>query len=107
MPVRAHEASESLRTQEDVAAYLNAAIEESSGDSRLLMKAFRNVAGQGGVSAMARKADIDRVALSRGLSGHRDPRLGTVTKIAAACGVTLRFEQRECADANPTEQEEA
>ena len=23
-----------------------------------------------------------------------DPRLGTVTKIAAACGVTLRFEQR-------------
>lgn len=108
MPVRAHEASESLRTQEDVAAYLNAAIEESSGDPRLLMKAFRKVAaGQGGVSAMARKADIDRVALSRGLSGNRDPRLGTVTKIAAASGVTLRFEQRECADANPTEQEEA
>ena len=95
MPVRAHEASESLRTPEDIAAYLNAAIEESDGDPRLLMKAFQNVAAaQGGVSAVARKADIDRVALSRGLSGNRDPRLGTVTKIAAACGVTPRFEQR-------------
>ena len=96
MPVRAREASETLRTPEEIAAYLNAAIEESDGDPRLLMKAFRNVAAaQGGVSAVARKADVDRVALSRGLSGNRDPRLGTVTKIAAACGVTLRFEQRE------------
>ncbi len=96
MPVRAHEASECLQTPEDVAAYLNAAIEESDGDPRLLMKAFRNVAAaQGGVSAIARKADVDRVALSRGLSGNRDPRLGTVTKIAAACGVSLRFVQRE------------
>ena len=98
MPVRAHEASEYLRTPEDVAAYLNAAIEESDGDPRLLMKAFRNVAAaQGGVSAIARRADGDRVALSRGLSGNRDPRLGTVTKIAAVCGVSLRFVQREAA----------
>ena len=99
MPVRPHEASEYLRTPEDVAAYLNAAIEESDGDPGLLMKAFRNVAAaQGGVSTIARKADIDRVALSRGLSGTRDPRLGTVTKIAAACGVALRFVQREAVD---------
>ena len=58
MPVKAHDASEYLRTPEDVAAYLNAAVEESDGDPRLLMKAFRNVtAAQGGVSAIARRAD--------------------------------------------------
>ncbi len=96
MPVKVHEASEYLQTPEDVAAYLNAAVEGSDGDPRLLMKAFRNVAAaQGGVSAIARRADLDRVALSRGLSGSRDPRLGTVTKIAAACGVKLRFVERE------------
>ena len=95
MPVRVHEASEYLRTPEEVAAYLNAAIEESVGGPRLLMKAFRNVAAaQGGVSAIARKAGVDRVDLSRGLSGSRDLRLGTVGKIAAACGVSLRFVQR-------------
>ena len=96
MPVNAHEASEYLQTPEQVAAYLNATIEESDGDPRLLMKAFRNVAAaQGGVSAVARRADMDRVALSRGLSGNRDLGLGTVTKIAAACGVMLRFVERE------------
>ena len=86
MPVRAHEASEYLRTPEHVAAYLNAAIDESDGDPRLLMKTFRNVAAApADDSAIARRAEVDRVALSRGLSGNRDPRLPTVTKIAAAC----------------------
>lgn len=49
MPVKAHEASEYLRTPEDVAAYLNGgAVEQSDGDPRLLMKAFRNVAAAQG-----------------------------------------------------------
>ena len=92
MPVKEHRASDCLRTPQDIAAYLNAAIEEFEGDPRLLMKAFRAVtAAQGGVSEIARRADIDRVGLSRDLSGKRDPRLGTVTKIASACGVRLRF----------------
>ena len=95
MPVRAHRASEYLNTPEDIAAYLNAAIDDADGDPRSVMKAFRNVAeALGGVSVIARRADIDRVGLSRGLSGNRDPRLGTVTKIAAACGVKLQFVQR-------------
>ena len=92
MPVKEHRASDCLKTPEDIAAYLNAAIEEFDGDPRLLMKAFRNVAAaQGGVSEIARRAAVDRVSLSRGLSGNRDPRLGTVTKIAAACGVKIQF----------------
>ena len=92
MPVKEHRASDYLRTPRDIAAYLNAAIEEFEGDPRLLMKAFQNVAAaQGGVSEIARRADIDRVGLSRGLSGNSDPKLGTVTKIASACGVRLWF----------------
>ena len=92
MTVKEHKTSHYLQTPEDIAAYLNAAIEEFDGDPRLLMKAFRNVAAaQGGVSEIARRADVDRVGLSRSLSGNRDPRLGTVTKIASACGVRLQF----------------
>ncbi len=92
MPVKDHRPSDYLRTPQDIATYLNAAIEEFEGDPRLLMKAFRNVAAaQGGVSEIARRAEIDRVGLSKGLSGKRDPRLGTVTKIDSACGVRLRF----------------
>ncbi len=92
MPTREHRASDYLKTPEDIVAYLNAAIEEMGDDPRLLMKAFRNVAeAQGGVSALAREAKLDRVALSRALSGQRNPRLDTLTKVSAACGVKLRF----------------
>ena len=92
MPVREHKASDYLKTPEDIAAYLNAAVEEFSDEPRLLMKAFRNVAeARGGVSELARIAKLDRVALSRALSGRRNPRLDTLAKISEACGVKLQF----------------
>lgn len=92
MPANQHKASDYLKTPEDIVAYLNAAIEEMGDDPRLLMRAFRNVAeAQGGVSALAREAKLDRVALSRALSGQRNPRLDTLVKVSAACGVKLRF----------------
>ena len=92
MPVREHRASDYLKTPEDVAAYLNAVIEEMGDDPRLLMKAFRNVAeAQGGVSRLAVKANLDRVALSLALSGRRNPRLDTLAKMSAASGVKLKF----------------
>ena len=56
------------------------------------MKALRNVAAaQGGVSTLARQAKLDRVALSRALSGRRHPRLDILAKVAAACDVKLQF----------------
>ena len=54
MPIKEHKASDYLQTPEDIAAYLNAAMEEMGADPRLLMMAFRNVAeAQGGVSAVS------------------------------------------------------
>ncbi|GEM_PF-1828991 len=51
MPVRAHRASDYLKSPEDAAAYLNAALEEIGDDPRLLSKALRNVAeARGSVS---------------------------------------------------------
>ena len=92
MPIKAHRASDYLKTPEEVAAYLNAAVDEMDGDPRLLMKAFRNVAeARGGISKLARQANLDRVALSRTLAGQRNPRLDTLAKVSAACGVKLRF----------------
>ena len=92
MPVREHRASDYLRTPEDIAAYLNAAIDDMEGDPRLLMKAFRNVAeAQGGVSALARKAAAGPGGAVASLSGQRTPRLDTLAKVAAACGVKLHF----------------
>ena len=92
MPVIEHNPSDYLNTPEDIAAYLNAAIEEMGDDPRLLMMALRNVAkARGGISELARQANLDRVALSRTLSGQRTPRLDTLAKVTDACGIKLRF----------------
>ena len=92
MPVRAHKAGDYFKTPEEIAAYLNAAVDEMGDDPRLLMKAFRNVAeARGGISELARQANLDRVALSRTLAGQRNPRLDTLAKVSAACGVKLQF----------------
>ena len=92
MPIREYDASEYLKTPEDIAEYLNAVMEEMDDDPRLLMIALRNVVkARGGISALARQADLNRVALSRTLSGQRTPRLDTLAKVSAACGVKLRF----------------
>lgn len=92
MPIREHDASAFLRTPEEIAAYLNAVIEEMGDDPRLLMIALRNVArARGGISELAREAKVDRVSLSRALSGHRTPRLETLAKVSSACGIKLRF----------------
>ena len=44
MPLKRHKASDYLNTPEEVAAYLNAAIDDMGDDPRLVVKAFRNVA---------------------------------------------------------------
>ena len=92
MPIMDHDASVYLKTPEDVAAYLNAVVEEMGDDPRLLMIALRNVAkARGGISELARQAQLDRVSLSRTLSGKRTPRLDTLAKLTNACGVKLKF----------------
>ena len=92
MPTIEHDASAYLKTPEDIAAYLNAVVEEMGDDPRLLMIALRNVAkAKGGISELAREANLDRVSLSRTLSGQRTPRLDTLAKVTSACGVKLRF----------------
>ena len=92
MPIREHDASEYINTPEEIAEYLNVTLEEMGDDPRLLMLALRNIVkARGGISAIARQANLDRVALSRALSGQRNPRLDTLAKVTAACGVKLRF----------------
>ena len=92
MPIIDHEASAYLNTPEDIAAYLNAVVDEMGDDPRLLMIALRNVAkARGGISELAREAKVDRVSLSRTLSGKRTPRLDTLARVTNACGVKLRF----------------
>ncbi|MBU0500795.1 MAG: putative addiction module antidote protein [Gammaproteobacteria bacterium] len=83
-----------LQTPEDVANYLDAALED--GDERVLMMALRNVANaQGGVARVAEITGLNREALYRTLSENGNPRLNTLTSILHAMGLRLSVAQEQ------------
>lgn len=57
MPTKPHRARDYLKTPDDIAAYLNAAMQELD-DPRMLMKALRNVTdAQSRISQLARRTE--------------------------------------------------
>lgn len=81
------DASEYLETKEDIAAYLNAALEE--GDPALLQVALGDVVKARGVSAIAREAGVGRESLYKSLSENGNPSWQTITKVLTALGLKI------------------
>jgi len=85
--VRKFDVAGYLRSDEDVAAYLEAVIAE--GDGRLLAAALGDVARARGMSGIARKTGLAREALYRALSSQGNPELATLIKVLRAMGLRL------------------
>lgn len=83
-----YRAADFLKTQRDVIAYLNAALED--GDPAVLLEALRNVAqARGGMTALARAAGLNRESLYRTLSRRGNPKIETLTGLLRALGLKL------------------
>jgi probable addiction module antidote protein len=79
--------ADSLGTLEDIAAYLEAAIED--GDPRVIAAALGDIARAKGMSQVARDAALSRESLYRALSENGNPEFGTVMKVIRALGLKL------------------
>ena len=91
MPTRKFETTDYLRTDRQIAAYLDAAL--SDGDPRILLQAVRDVAAvRGGMAALARRAGIPRESLYRMLSSRGNPSYAAVRSILGAVGLRLSVE---------------
>lgn len=88
--VRRFDASEYLRDEADIAAYLEAAAAEE--DPRVLAAALGDVARARGMSELARKTGLTREALYRSLSAEGNPELSTLTKVLRALGMRLTIQ---------------
>lgn len=77
--------AEFLETEEDITAYLEAALEEN--DPAYFAKALGNVARAKGMSQIARDADLGRESLYKALSGEGNPTFATILKVAKALGL--------------------
>ena len=84
-----YDIAEHLRTPEEMAAYLEACLEEANGDAAFIAKALGDIARAKGMTQVARDAGLSRESLYRALSADGNPSLATVLKVAKALGVKL------------------
>ena len=87
-----YDVAEHLRTPEEMAAYLEACLEEADGDAAFIAKALGDIARAKGMSQVARDAGVSRESLYKALSGERAPSFDTILKVVAALGLRLHAE---------------
>ena len=94
-----YDVAEFLETPEEMAAYLEACIQESDGDAAFIAKALGDIARAKGMTQIARKAGLSRERLYKALSGDRSPSFETILKVISALGLKLTASAREVAEA--------
>ncbi len=83
-----YNSSDYLKTPKDVAAYIEAVLEED--DPKLLLAALRDVTeSQGGMAMMAKKTGLGRESLYKSLSENGNPKLSTLFDVIKALGLHL------------------
>ena len=84
-----YEVAKTLRTPDEMAAYLEACIEEAEGDAAFIAKALGDIARAQGMTEIARQSGLSRESLYKSLSGDRNPSFDTVLKVISALGLKL------------------
>ena len=84
-----YDVAEHLRTPEEMAAYLDAWLEEAPDDVSGIARALGDIARAKGMSLVAKEAGLSRESLYRALSEGGNPSFATVLKVARALGVRL------------------
>ncbi len=77
-----------LKTTKDMAAYLEAVLED--GDPALIAAALGDIArAKGGIAKVARETGLGRESLYKALSPEGNPEFSTVLKVVRALGLRL------------------
>ncbi len=82
------DAASYLETEKDMAAYLEAALEEN--DAALVAAALGDIARAKGMTSIAKRTGLGRESLYKALSPEGNPEFATVLKVVHALGLRLR-----------------
>ena len=85
-----YDVAEHLRTPEEMAAYLEACLEDSEGDASFVAKALGDIVRARGLGRAARETGLSRSDLHESLSGVQDPSFDVVLKVVHALGLEFR-----------------
>ena len=78
-----------LKTTDDMAAYLDACLEEAGDDPSFIANALGVIARARGMSQLARDTGLARENLYKALSADGNPEFGTILKVIKALGLKL------------------
>ena len=84
--------AEHINTKEDVAAYLEAALEEN--DTALLLAVIGDIARSKGMAQIAKDLNLARESLYRSLSQDGNPSFATIAKVLDYLGYQLSIKQK-------------
>jgi probable addiction module antidote protein len=90
-----YDVAEHLRTPNEMAAYLEACLQEADGDAAFIAKALGDIARAKGMAQIARDTGLSRESLYKALSGQRSPGFDTILKVIEALGLRLPAEASE------------
>ncbi|HEY7217271.1 MAG TPA: addiction module antidote protein [Candidatus Binatia bacterium] len=90
-----YDVAEHLRTPEEMAAYLEACLDEAEGDAAFIAKALGDIGRARGMTQVARDTGLSRESLYKALSGERSPDFDTILKVVNALGLRLHAEAAE------------
>jgi probable addiction module antidote protein len=82
------DAADHLENREDMAAYLEAALEE--GDPALILAVLGDIARSKGMTLIAKETGLGRESLYKALSANGNPEFVTVLKVMQALGLRLQ-----------------
>ena len=84
-----YDSTEYLKTEEDMALYFEACLEEAGDDPAFIAKALGTIARARGMSQLARDTGLGRESLYKALSGQGNPEFATILKVVKALGLHL------------------
>jgi probable addiction module antidote protein len=87
-----YDVADQLRTPEEMAAYLDAWLDEFPDDAAGIARALGDIARAKGMAQVARDAGLSRESLYKALSAEGNPSFATILKVARALGVKLHAE---------------
>lgn len=83
------DSAEHLKTEEDMALYLEACLAEAGDDAAFIARALGNIARARGMTQLARDTGMGRESLYKALSGEGNPSFATILKVMRALGLEL------------------
>lgn len=95
---RPYDIAETLRTPDEMVAYLEACIEEATGDAAFIAKALGDIARAQDMAEIACQIGLSRERLYKALYGERSPSFDAVLKVASALGLKLNAGVRDKAE---------